>query len=403
MNLKKLLIILPLIGLFFASCEKEDAFLDDQNLKRGGPPSHANAGGNDSGTTSDNNNANNDFNGETPLIAGQHYEVGTVKVEFDNGNIIVTYETKDGWFITETHLHISEDENDFPTNTPGNPMIGLFKYGNDHEFKEVDNNKVIYTIPWDASCFYIAAHAVVVNTSEEGDFINLEAFAASLPETATISIEYPYSGGPAYFPEVDVTNADFLNGKYLGWCINTDQIILDNENYHGTRVYSSYDEDIPIYKADFLMKLNWIINENFVGKDAGEELGKYTYGDVQIAIWTLFHEIVFHEEYTLEDWLKDLRGYGTDPLNPTYIGDKYIGPEYEKNRNRIKEILNQADEITDFVPECGGVIAIVLIDDDHQDLIIEYPFPCYQDETAWGQGCRFVERGNWAMYFKVCL
>jgi hypothetical protein len=29
------------------------------------------------------------------------------------------------------------------------------------------------------------------------------------------------------------------------------------------------------------------------------------------------------------------------------------------------------------------------------------PPPCYKDETAWGEGPRFVEKGNWAMYFEL--
>jgi hypothetical protein len=29
------------------------------------------------------------------------------------------------------------------------------------------------------------------------------------------------------------------------------------------------------------------------------------------------------------------------------------------------------------------------------------PDPCYLDETAWGEGARFVPKGNWATYFKL--
>ncbi|HSG67853.1 MAG TPA: hypothetical protein VK994_04040, partial [Bacteroidales bacterium] len=46
----------------------------------------------------------------TNLIAGQHYDVGDVKVINDGINIYVTYEILEpGWGIKQTHLHIADE------------------------------------------------------------------------------------------------------------------------------------------------------------------------------------------------------------------------------------------------------------------------------------------------------
>ena len=84
-----------------------------------------------------------------------------------------------------------------------------------------------------------------------------------------------------------------LTGVYEGWCIDTDRLISDNTNYTA-KVYSSY-EPLPaglVEHPENLDLVNWIINQNYVGKPAGGSLGNYTYGDVQLAIWTLIEDQV---------------------------------------------------------------------------------------------------------------
>lgn len=368
MKTKNLWYFLILMGLAFAACEKDADF-------RGGPPDHAGKGSVIATLDNDNDCVIDVIDGiaETDLIAGQHKKVGTVKVEFENGNIIVTYETLPGWLITETHLHIGEHDKDFPLNRAGNPMIGLFQFGDDHDFKKVDGLKVIYTIPWENGCKYIAAHAVVKGIDYAND---LDAFALLLPETASIKVDNPNDVLKSYF-NVTVSEGGILDGVWPGWCIELGTSISPGSSYDAD-VFSSYNNSG--YDQEFLMKVNWILNQNFV------EHG-YTKGDVQIAIWMLLLGETLFDSQALDD---------TAPPDPFIT----IGPYDE---DRINAILNMVDQDDfEFYPECGGVIAIVF-KHNKQDLIIEYPVPCEKgEETAWGQGCRFVERGNWAMYFKVC-
>jgi hypothetical protein len=324
----------------------------------------------------------------TPLIAGQNKEVGTVKVEIVENHIIVTYQTKPGWYLIETHLHVSGELAGFPINNGGNPQIGQFKYGNLHAYKEVSGNTVVYTIPKgeiipgvDEGCYFVAAHAVVQGIGTSGGNINLNAFAEILPKTATVKVDNPPLNTESYF-KVRLSNAGILDGIWSGWCVQTGVSIDPKLTYYGTDVYSSYQDLSGYgYTSDFLIKLNWIINQEFTQNG-------FTYGEVQIAIWCLKLGLPQFNKAALE---------ATSPPNPLLPG--IIGlPDPDK----INLILDEVKDVTHFVPPCGGVIAVVLIDDEHQDLIIEYPVVCKSGkETAWGQGCRFNDRGNWAMYFKV--
>ena len=366
----KLWLFFIAFGLIFSACEKEDDF-------RGGPPPHAKSGAKDQGSIIFNDEAKCEIsleNGiaETDLIAGQNINVGTVTVDIGTDYITVTYETNPGWIITETHLHIAGELAGIPVNNPGNPMVGHFKYGSDdlftNEFK-VEINKDDIPIPYDwDGCYYVAAHAVVEGVISEERALNVEAFFASLSETCSLKVDGPVPGGSAYFPKVYISDANFA-GEYPGWCIETQVQINPGTLYEAT-VHNGYD-------MDGFDKVNWLINQDMVGKVSPGDGEDYTYGDVQTAIW-------------------ELLGLELPPLGGTII--------HGALQERVDELVELANEFGEgFVPRCGDRIAIVLKPEGAQNLIIEFPVPCtYGEETAWGDGCRFVDRGNWAMYFKVC-
>ena len=100
---------------------------------------------------------------ETNLVAGQNLISGTVSIAIDNGDLIVTYQTEGTWEIRETHLYVG-DLAGLPTNRPGNPIIGHFPYSGVHD---AGTTQVVYIIPsvQPGDHLYIAAHAVVVDTS----------------------------------------------------------------------------------------------------------------------------------------------------------------------------------------------------------------------------------------------
>src|SRR5512132_1874856 len=61
------------------------------------------------------------------LIAGQHTDVGDIKVWDDGTTLYVQYETVDPWCMTETHLAVASSLSDIPQ-ANGNPIPGQFPY-----------------------------------------------------------------------------------------------------------------------------------------------------------------------------------------------------------------------------------------------------------------------------------
>lgn len=98
------------------------------------------------------------------LIAGQHYDIGSVTVDSDGITITVSYTIEDpNWTLVETHLFVGEC-GDQPMNGQGNPQVGRFPYKENHESGV---SEFTYTIDMftegidDSGC--IAAHASVIS------------------------------------------------------------------------------------------------------------------------------------------------------------------------------------------------------------------------------------------------
>lgn len=367
----KLFTLLLVSGFIFASCDKEDDSMRFEGPKTkfsGEEDIEILAMKSESGPT------------QVRLLAGQHMEVGSVTVTNNDDFLYVTYSTEGfGWTITETHLHIGNDKEDFPfAGRTSNPVPGNFDYTGNHDFL----TEVTYTVEKEKlpelqanGLFYIAAHAVVNGGSTE----DIDSFAEVLPDSATVSVLYPQAGGQAYFPGVYISNGSSLDGTYVGWCVETEFPISQDPAEYEAKVFSSYEsfEAAQVdYPESFFNKINWIINQKFAGKES-QSGGTFTYGDVQRAIWTI-----------LDD--------GFPPSNADGLK--------EWSQDRVDEILalGHADEFENYRPGCGDIFAIVFEIKDAQNIIIEFPVPCKSegDETAWGEGVRFNERGgNWAMWF----
>jgi hypothetical protein len=321
-------------------------------------------------------------NGGSPATA---VDVGQVEVCNDGDYLYVKYiidadltpgDTSDDGvptLITYTHLHVATDPEEIPQKK-GNPIPGKFDYKTMHDPGVMDHT---YQIPldWDPNTdVYVAAHAVV---SKEGGLNGLET---ALPDQVTMSVQYPYSGGPAYFPVTTISGGTLLDGTYEGWCIDTDNVIYQNTDYTAN-VYSSYEDLTGLVEFPENMDLvNWIINQDFVGQSSPGCGEYYTYGDIQRAIWSL-----------LED------NNSTSGLGPW-------------SQCRVDEILAAALANGEgFVPGCNDLVAVVLAPVNTNQVIIaqvtliDVMVPCYPiDETAWGEGDDFPGK-NWAMYFTYTI
>jgi hypothetical protein len=102
------------------------------------------------------------------LIAGQNMTAGSVTVVNDDTYIYVTYNTAEGWVLTQTHLYVGQVAQ-LPMANNGNPKPGQFPYKTTHN--NVTN--FTYTIPLSAlgtgGCGTIAAHAAVKQFDASGN------------------------------------------------------------------------------------------------------------------------------------------------------------------------------------------------------------------------------------------
>ncbi len=141
--------------------------------------------------------------------------------------------------------------------------------------------------------------------------------------------------GKSYF-EITIEDSGLLNGVYPGWCGDWTTPIQHDVSY-STRFYSPYSEipDGLVDHPENLDEVNWIINQNFVGKTSPGGFGIYTYSDVQLAMWSLLD---------------------------TYHDDSTAGPY---SPERVEEIANAARTLgSDFYPRCSQKVGILLAPSD---------------------------------------
>ncbi len=319
------------------------------------------------------------------LIAEENMEVGSISVSFEGDMLFVKYTAKMGMVINETYLHVWEPKG--PQGAEyfhGFPFVGntsepdMERFA--HKSKNDNSMTVKYEIPIEndpeLGFFAIAAHAVVTSGMEV-----LENFADKLPANATLKVLTEWDQPeirPSYFTEVTIKNTDgFLDGKYHGWCAQAD-VEISRNNWYDADLFSSLedlDDVIGLNYPENINKVNWILNQEFVGeklKGEGVDLGIATYGDVQYAIWDLVSTL------------------------PPVIESRH-------DMDRVNEIVRRATLHADFIPEYGGVFSIIFSIEEAQDVLIKYPVPYYEKESAWGQGEYFAEQENRAMFFEFEL
>jgi hypothetical protein len=321
----------------------------------------------------------------TDLLAGKTIDVGDVLVRNDGANLYVRYcldpfvaaDPLDNWYLTQIHLQVATSLAGIPQKN-GNPVPGLFtiKKSYDHV---LCSEEFVIPLPAGVPTLYIAAHADVEKLGGVADL------GLVLPDIVTMKIKFPYVGGPSYFPETTITNGmmldgslnTMLNGLYTGWCVDTDHHILQNTPY-AARVLSSYDDATGLVEhPENLDLVNWILNQDYVGKASPGGYGNYTYGDVQRAIWTLVDD---------------------------QLSDSAVWPWSDA---RVNEIVAAALlEGEGFVPGCDQLVAVLLAPTAGaavqviiaQVTLIGLKMPCEaQGETAWGNGLPFPGK-NWATY-----
>lgn len=108
------------------------------------------------------------------LYAGQNIDAGEVTATVDATHLYVTYETSDGWTLSETHLWVGTSLEDVPQNSQGVPVPGQFPYKME---SGLNTTRFMFTIPLatlgfacptsEPTTFYMFAHAAIERVGEE--------------------------------------------------------------------------------------------------------------------------------------------------------------------------------------------------------------------------------------------
>lgn len=253
---------------------------------------------------------------EDGLIAGQHTKVGDVEVSDDDNFLYIKFSTVNDFCLTETHLHIAENEEDIPQKN-GNPIPGKFEYKEEHDC--VKENTYEVPIAWaQGTQLAIAAHAEVCKAGKQNCESAWEAGIGFPGKNWATYFTYIVSGPKDWILPTDPirmnieqfpglsntyfdlnlwevgTGYDIYDGVWTAWCADSHVYIYTNRNYNPS-VYSSLDAELG-NKCDYCSDderwnyVNYILNH----KDP-----EASWREIQAAIWY----------FTDED--PDYRGYWT--------------------------------------------------------------------------------------------
>ncbi len=215
------------------------------------------------------------------LVAGQTNDVGDVSITktADGGFTVDISVTKAGYYMTNAEVTWATTEAGLP-HSAGGLIPGKFK----HKYANlVYSDHVTFTIPASelsgintGSTILVAVHAGI----SYGGLDTYEILQASVTGSTTFTIVNPSADNNAY---LGVT----INGvTYHGWCVDTQRQTETAPREYKFSMYLSTD-NVPaglVDNPENLPIINWIINQNYVGKTSGDGTA-YTYSDVQMAIW----------------------------------------------------------------------------------------------------------------------
>lgn len=305
------------------------------------------------------------------LYAGQDIDVGTVKVWNDDNNLYVKYETTGGWVMTETHLAVETSLEGIPQTKTGNPKVGHFEYSEPHDPPVTSYSYPPIDVSGLGDTLYIAAHAVVVNTN-------------MMTITLVSDTDTQTAGWFNATPPVDPSLALYPTSYFPGYWYGAFDLTSPNSAW--------YDEDS-------LLEAVWISTmDGLEGLPTDDQ-------------WRLFKEdfevpsgavnIVGSLKMTADN---ALAAYLNEALvgNTSYVyGDATVPP-----RDISVQYFRNLQGPYDFYPEEGPNSLEFVVRNYYSPagnnptgLLYRAEITYCNSETAWADGTRFTDRGNWATYF----
>jgi hypothetical protein len=105
---------------------------------------------------------------EVSLIAGQNMTAGSVTVVNDADYIYITYNTTEGWVLTQTQLYVGTSAG-IPVGGNGNPKPGQFPYKTTHNNATSFTYQIPLSVIGAGNCGTIAAHAALKQFDASGN------------------------------------------------------------------------------------------------------------------------------------------------------------------------------------------------------------------------------------------
>ncbi len=371
---------------------------------------------------------------EKDLLAGQDIDVGYVEVWNDGDNLYVKYVVeKEGWCMTETHLHVAESEEDIPQtdsrgrgNSGGNPIPGQFEYSMEHDCV-TEYTYEISLSDFDVNCsedLTVAAHAVVEyngytdveetlylsnggTDGQDGLFsVDLSGEKANLTQLYSFdeSGNFSFVNHIGATPDGSTVYAVSEDTGHLGAYSVSDETFTDLgeiEGYPGEVVQVAVSPEGQLYmtsKNDNLYTVNTSdLSATLVG-DTGINVGG---ADIAFgADGTLYlYSSAITNLYTVDTTtgLATFVGDTGKVLTGLAIRDGGTGQLVGSGTDDNIYVINKTDgSVMDTYPM---VMDGESYDHKWGDMTVgELSKPIYQEETAWGDGLDF-DGANWATYF----
>ncbi len=293
-----------------------------------------------------------------PLIAGQHYDVGEVAIWQLDDALYVEFRLDEGYafapdelgMMSATNLHAFTDDrqlSDVPTaGGTRNPEPGMFDSNQRPDLVQLlitDDRLVQYTIPLERflghSVVHIAAHANV-----EGVFgVNGAATAALRTDSQSIDLDVVAPNSTSTVAQAEVP---------VYWEVRGTNITVD------------------VASRGFEYQGPWM-------DDAGDSLENlHTYLGYTITS----DQIVFSQD-----------GQFSPGSSSTSLGDGLVFADWVGGSIDLTYEYNPLEGDVKWCGfPAGEYLDIVTITVSGTDKVVS--------ETAWGEGPRFADRGNWAMY-----
>uniref|UniRef100_A9A7I8 Uncharacterized protein n=1 Tax=Methanococcus maripaludis (strain C6 / ATCC BAA-1332) TaxID=444158 RepID=A9A7I8_METM6 len=325
---------------------------------------------------------------EYDLIAGQHTDVGAIKVQRIGNSLNFNYETIPGWCISEVHLMaLNESPNDTSSSwytgkyvtKKGNPKVGQFEINEEGLCKREYSGTLDLTNISECPCdtLYIAAHAVVCECECECIFTGFGYKAIDEAEGWVINYSNYITGTKYGLPD-DAWRYDPLS--CLGEADTVDKI---------SHTFTSLGQDgsIELY-------FNGSICGDGDNSTPDLEIYETTYnkGEYPDSTWveSISIEAFYNGSYYLVGTATNNEGDNSiDHTFINYIYDLPSGVCIEKIRINDTSTLSGKDYDIDAVKANYWCVPT-------------YDYECIctgNCETAWGNGTSFPGN-NWAMYFE---